>query len=265
MKICDILSQEDWEKFSKVELNVEDIQYNDSKIGKWIDEEKKRIPSTKQSIKLLIEEVVNIWKNQYYQRRSQIINEATFTHDLLVPILKFVAPLYFKRWDHAQSFSSKERGVLKYVDVVGSVETNNYLFELLFTEVSHGPFHPNPEQHIEDDNCKLSKLGKDALDRNMGYCADDFVFLFHLRAEYLYAYIMDRKFPPVIRKILIDKIHIPFYMNSTEVLVDFIKKLWKFRCILQNLYEKFENINMDRFYYGEIMFDTYPTPQKRNK
>jgi len=79
-----------------------------------------------------------------------------------------------------------------------------------FTEVSHGPFHVNPNQHIEDDNCILSKLGKDSLDRNAGYCENDFVFLLHLRSEYLYAYIMDRKFSSVIRKILIDKIHIPF-------------------------------------------------------
>jgi hypothetical protein len=145
LKINDSLSLEDWENFSKTETHVKDFPFNDTKISKWIDKEKKRITSTKQSIKLLIEEFVNIWRNQYYQRRSQIINEATFTHDLLVPILKFVAPFYFKRWDQAQSFSSKERGVLKYVDVVGSVESNDHLFELLFTEVSHGPFHPNPE------------------------------------------------------------------------------------------------------------------------
>ncbi|RGB32528.1 hypothetical protein C1646_816612 [Rhizophagus diaphanus] len=68
----------------------------------------------------------------------------------------------------AQSYSSKERGVLKYVDAVGNVENNDHLFELFFTEVSQGPFHQNAEQHIDDDNCKLTKLGKDTLDRNNG-------------------------------------------------------------------------------------------------
>ena len=89
--------------------------------------------------------------------------------------MKFLAPFYFKCWDHAQSFSSRDRGVLKYVDTVGSIECNNKLFELFFTEVSHGPFHSNPEQHIDGDNFKLSKLGKDALDRNKGCCAGECV------------------------------------------------------------------------------------------
>uniref|UniRef100_U9UPN6 Uncharacterized protein n=1 Tax=Rhizophagus irregularis (strain DAOM 181602 / DAOM 197198 / MUCL 43194) TaxID=747089 RepID=U9UPN6_RHIID len=39
----------------------------------------------------------------------------------------------------AQSYSSIERGVLKYVDVVGSVENNDHLFEL----------------YIEDDNYRV--------------------------------------------------------------------------------------------------------------
>jgi hypothetical protein len=78
--------------------------------------------------------------------------------------------------------------------------------------------------------------------------------------------MMDRKFRPVIRKILIDKIHIPFYMNSTVVFVEFIKKLWKFRCILENLYEKFMDVSMDRLYYDNAnMFDTFPTPNKKSK
>lgn len=256
------LSQEDWERFSKNELNIEKIPFVDAKIIKWI--EQKKTYSLRKSFKLLIDEIKVIWNNQYYQKRSHLINEATFTHDLLVPILKFIAPSYFKRWDQAQCFSSKERGVLKYVDIVGSVENNNRLFELFFVEVSHGPFHPHPEDHINEDDHKLSKLGKDALDRNIGYVSDDYVILFHLRSEYLYVYLMDRKFNPVIRKILIDKIHIPFYNNSpSEVLLDFIKNLWKFRCILQSLYIKFNNVNNDRFHDNEISnFITYPTPKK---
>jgi hypothetical protein len=44
-----------------------------------------------------------------------------------------------------------------------------FYLSFFFVEVSYGPFHQHPEDHIDDDNRKLSKLGKDALDRNMGY------------------------------------------------------------------------------------------------
>jgi hypothetical protein len=77
---------------------------------------------------------------------------------------------------------------------------------------------------------------------------------------------MDRKFNPIVRKILIDKIHIPFYKNSpNEVLLEFIKNLWKFRCILQSLFEKIKGIDLDRLYDSSIQIDTFPTPNKRRK
>lgn len=49
---------------------------------------------------------------------------------------------------------------------------DSHFFEVFFVEVSHGPFHPSPEQHAEEDNYKLSKLGKDSLGRNKGYLSD---------------------------------------------------------------------------------------------
>ena len=77
------------------------------------------------------------------------------------------------------------------------------LMENFFVEVSHGPFHPNPDQHIVDDNVKSAKLGKDSLNRNSENYGD-MVLLFHLRAEFIRVCAMDYQFHPVVRKIPLD-------------------------------------------------------------
>jgi len=68
-----------------------------------------------------------------------------------------------------------------------------------------------------------------------------------------------------MRKIFLDKIHIPLYASHpNDILIEFIKKLWKFRCVLFNLCEKFKNVNID---VGNLQcddtFSTYPTPIKK--
>ncbi|CAG8794241.1 16149_t:CDS:2, partial [Gigaspora margarita] len=45
------------------------------------------------------------------EERSALINEATFTHDILSSLLDFIFPGYFKCWDQAQSISAKDWGV----------------------------------------------------------------------------------------------------------------------------------------------------------
>ena len=133
--------------------------------------------------------------------------------------------------------------------------------KFFFVEVSHGPFHPDPFKHIEDDNYKLTKLGKDGLDRNSGIQYNN-VFLFHLHAEFLCTYVMDRKFSPITRKIPIDKIQIPFYRNDPPFKVlEFIKKLYKYRLILEKVYSDFD-INLSSISV-ESDFDTFPTPKRK--
>lgn len=54
---------------------------------------------------------------------------------------------------------------------------------------------------------------------------------------------MDRKFRPAIRKISIDKIHIPFYMNFTDILVELLKVMeisLHFRYSLQKIYGRIQ-------------------------
>lgn len=187
-RLVNKINQEDWNEFSKVDLQDTDIPINDNRILKWINKQKNDEGSLKGSIKALLKDFDHIWRNNNYQKRSPLINESTFTHDILGPILKFIAPSYFKRWTQAQSLSAKDRGVLKYVDVIGNSENNGHFFENFFVEVSHGLFHTHPEQHIEDDNIKLAKLGKDSLDRNDGYISEDKVLLF-IYMQNIYVYV----------------------------------------------------------------------------
>ena len=45
-----------------------------------------------------------------------------------------------------------------------------------------------------------------------------------------------------------------------EVILEFIKNLWKFRCILQSLLEKSKAFNLDD---SPIQINPFPTPNKR--
>ena len=127
----------EWDEFSEVDEDFQDttIPYDDNHILKWINEIKNKDDSLRDSIKTLIGDLKFVWNNKHYQQRSPMINESTFTHDILSPVLKFIAPKFFKRWDQAQSFSAKDRGVLKYVDVIGMSVNKNHLFENFFVEV----------------------------------------------------------------------------------------------------------------------------------
>lgn len=222
-------------------LQIKEFPFEEKRVVKWIDKIRNNDISLKRSIKSLIRDLSYVWRNDNYQKRSKLINEATFTHDVLAPILKFISPDYFKRWDQAQSLSDRNRGV----DVIGNVEYNGHLFENFFIEISHGPFHPNPEQHVADDNIKLAKLGKDSLDRNRGRITiNDTRILFHLHANHLFMSLMDYKFFPLVRKIPLDTVQIPFFSNEPNFkLIGFIKVLYKYRCILESLRENCLNYN----------------------
>ncbi|CAG8855573.1 20761_t:CDS:2, partial [Gigaspora margarita] len=90
--------------------------------------------------KQLVHDFKRIWNNSYYQERSSLINESTFIHDILPSIINFISLGFFKHWDQAQSLSAKDRSAQK------------------FGNVSYGPFHQEPEDHIDDDRKKLEKL-----------------------------------------------------------------------------------------------------------
>jgi hypothetical protein len=161
--------------------------------------------------------------------------------------------------------SAKNRGVQKFVDTIGNIEVNNHIFEVFFVEVSHGPFHPNPELHVIDDNYKLAKLGKDSLDRNRGNVESDMILLFHLYADYLVVSLMDYYYYPIARKIPLDTIQIPLFANDPSFkMMNFINGLFKYRCILNNILENFKTCNIGKIRKrSEVEFMTQNTPQKK--
>lgn len=76
---------------------------------------------------------------------------------------------------------------------------------------------------------------------------------------------MDYKFYPIIRKIPLDRIQIPFFSNNLNYrLADFVKNLYKYRCILEEFYEKYVEIEMNsrKQKYECLGFVTQVTPKK---
>src|SRR2546421_3118778 len=67
-------------------------------------------------------------------------------------------------WEFGQSMASKDHGFQKYADIFGTYYDNSNAHEILYGEISYGPFHPNPDDHINEDNLRLGKFGKDRLD-----------------------------------------------------------------------------------------------------
>ena len=62
-------------------------------------------------------------------------------------------------WEFGQSMASKDHGFQKYADIFGTYYDNRNAHEILYGEISYGPFHPNPDDHINDD-LKLGNLVK---------------------------------------------------------------------------------------------------------
>jgi len=164
-------------------------------IKSWVEECEDEIEKCSKQI---ICDLKRIWDNKYYQERSVLINEATFTHDILPSLLNFISPGYFKRWDQAQSISAKDRGARKFGDTIGTITRDGSQFEILFVEVSYGPFHPDPELHISEDNIKLGKLGKDSIDRIGKLLNTDEIpiILIHFFQDEISFYLMDKEFSP---------------------------------------------------------------------
>ncbi|CAG8738613.1 2772_t:CDS:2, partial [Gigaspora rosea] len=84
---------------------LQTIQKLDEWNESWVEESEDEVEKCSKQI---IYDLKRIWDNKYYQERSVLINEATFTHDILPSLLNFISPGYFKRWDQAQSISAKD-------------------------------------------------------------------------------------------------------------------------------------------------------------
>nr|CAG8466650.1 8363_t:CDS:2 [Entrophospora candida] len=98
---------------------------------------------------------------------SQMVNKSTYSHDIISSYMRFLAPDIFVRWESGQSLASKDCGVQKYPDIIGTKQNSklNCMHEILYGEISYGPFNSDAEEHIDNDCLKIGKLGKDGLDR----------------------------------------------------------------------------------------------------
>ncbi|RIB29025.1 hypothetical protein C2G38_2156494 [Gigaspora rosea] len=149
-------------KGTEEELLIDDPLYSGIIDTENIETQKPRLLQT---IQKLDEWNKRIWDNKYYQEQSVLINKATFTHDILSSLLNFISPGHFKRWDQAQ-------------------------------KVSYGPFHPDPELLISEDNIKLGKLGKDSIDRIGKLLNTDEIpiILIYFFQDEISFYLMDKEF-----------------------------------------------------------------------
>ncbi|CAG8809263.1 41662_t:CDS:2 [Gigaspora margarita] len=218
--LATIQNLDEWIDVKTISIPKKEMPIDLQTIRSWVEESEDEIEKCSKQI---IYDLKRIWGNEYYQERSVLINEATFTHDILPSLLNFISPGYFKRWDQAQSISAKGRGARKFGDTIGIITRDGDQFETLFVEVSYGPFHHDPEHHIDEDNIKLGKLGKDSIDRIGKLLNTDEIpiILIHFFQDEISFYLMDKEFSPAYRKIPIGRVRIPlFKYETTPILQD---------------------------------------------
>ncbi|RIB20712.1 hypothetical protein C2G38_2178602 [Gigaspora rosea] len=101
---------DEWKKLNEINLPKKELPFNQQAIKVWFEENENEI---EENCKQLVQDIRHIWSNSYYQERSSLINESTFTHDILSlsSIINFISFRFFKRWDQAKSISAKEHRV----------------------------------------------------------------------------------------------------------------------------------------------------------
>lgn len=95
---------------------------------------------------------------------------------------------------------------------------------------------------------------------------EDRIILFHLHADFIVVSLMDYKFSPVIRKISLDRIQIPFFSNDTDFkILEFIKQLHKYRRILGKFHNTYEEEGSFRLIKRQrvVEFITQSSPRKK--
>lgn len=74
---------------------------------------------------------------------------------------------------------------------------------------------------------------------------------------------MDYKFAPVVRKISIDRIQIPFFYNDPGFkILDFVKVLYKYRSVLERIRENYEDGPSITLKRPNVKFKTNSSPKK---
>ncbi|RIB06877.1 hypothetical protein C2G38_2216015 [Gigaspora rosea] len=113
-----ISNLDEWKQIKEIGLPKKMKPFTLQNIKAWFEEKEYEV---ERDCKRLVHDI---------KREINLINESTFTHNILPFIIKLISPGFFKRWDQAQNLSAKDR------------------------EVSYGPFYKDPDPHIDDDKKK---------------------------------------------------------------------------------------------------------------
>ncbi|CAG8439936.1 8604_t:CDS:2 [Cetraspora pellucida] len=217
----------------------------------------------------LVNSMLGLWKIPEYQMQSFSINESTWEHDALQPIVKFITydleDDLFVRWDSITSKASQRRngskGPIKKNDIFVVHKNNHYEYEVLLGEVSNGPFFNTTQvqSHTYDDHNKLGKCGKDSLDDalncfmklnnpagknlNLKIFKEINAFLIHAHGTSLELFILDQKFEPFFRLRRLSNISVPYKQGTIGGIIDLVQNLLTFRNILICTLNKLKEIN----------------------
>ncbi|CAJ0835236.1 11757_t:CDS:2 [Entrophospora sp. SA101] len=189
-------------------------------------------------IVFLIKSFKKIWKSNSYQKEDPSINERTYSHDIANVIVKFI--LYNidnieMRWDGCSCQSTDNRnnigGPKKFPDFFCfNNEIKDHDFDLLFGEISHGPFvnnNTNHQDHVIGDLKRLGKFAKDSYNHDYYFFKsegsdykqlhihlDQLVkVMIHLHETEIDFYIFDRYFYPFYRICEVETLSIPLFSD----------------------------------------------------
>ncbi|CAG8687412.1 175_t:CDS:2, partial [Scutellospora calospora] len=193
-----------------------------------------------------------------YKIQSPSINESTWEHDALQPIVKFIThdledDLFVRC--KASKRRNGSKGPIKKNDIFGVYKSNHYEYEVLLGEVSNGPFFNTTQvqSHTSDDHDKLGKCGKDSLDDALNYLTSKNlnlkifkeinIFLIHAHGTSLELFVLDQNFEPFFRLRRLSNISVPYKQGTSDGIIDLVQNLLTFRNMLTCTLNKLKEID----------------------
>ncbi|CAG8746636.1 26028_t:CDS:2, partial [Gigaspora margarita] len=176
-----------------------------------------------------------LWRTPEYTMQSPSINESTWKHDVLDPIVKFI------------TYDLEEDIFIRY-----------YEWEILLGEVSNRPFINTMQiqSHISDDHNKLGKCAKDALNDTLNFFNLNYstktkhlkifkeinIFLIYAHRMSLELFILDQKFEPFFQLRKLSNILIPYKLGTIGGIIDLVQSLQIFKNMLIHSLSKMKEI-----------------------
>ncbi|CAJ0767498.1 16886_t:CDS:2, partial [Entrophospora sp. SA101] len=117
--------------------------------------------------------------------------------------------------------------------ILGTYGGNSNIHEIFYGEISYGPFHPDPDNHIEKDDLRLGKFGKDGIDqiKKLTHIYDIQIVLIHFFYTKVSFYLMDRKYSLAYHRVFLGSLN----MNTTRNFKNpqFFQLSWNIRKLIQ--------------------------------